>query len=69
MRAVPILLALAATACASHAAQQPRLDPAVAAALCEPNPDPATAKAGGCILKDQSRPAVARAIIVRPPQQ
>jgi hypothetical protein len=53
MRAAPILLALAATACATHAAQRPRFDPATYAKLCQPAPDSATAKQGGCVLKDQ----------------
>jgi len=74
-RVAPVLLALAATACAAHSAREPRLDPAVYSALCQPVPDPETAKHGGCVLKDQgllrTLPATTRqpGPIVRPPQQ
>jgi hypothetical protein len=54
MRVAVVVLALTAVDCASHAAQAPRLDPAVAATVCAPNPDVATAKRGGCLLKNQA---------------
>ena len=53
MRAGLAVLILAGTACATHPAREPRLDPAVYTALCQPVPDAETAKHGGCVLKDQ----------------
>lgn len=76
MRAAAVVLALAGTACATHVAREPRLDPTVYAALCQPAPDSETAKRGGCVLKDQgllrTLPARTRQpgpVVVRPPQQ
>lgn len=53
MRLAPVVLALAVTACASHVAREPRLDPAVYSKLCQSVSDSETVKHAGCVLKDQ----------------